>query len=56
MCIRDRDEIGTPLCITVDFDSIEDGCVTVRDRDSTDQVRVKVEDVAAHVVHVIEGL
>ena len=53
---RRQDEIGTPLCITVDFDSIEDGCVTVRDRDSTDQVRVKVEDVAAHVVHVIEGL
>ena len=53
---RRQDEIGTPLCVTVDFESIEDGCVTVRDRDSTDQIRVTVEDVAAHVVGVIEGL
>jgi glycyl-tRNA synthetase len=41
---RRQDEIGTPFCITVDFDTLEDGAVTVRDRDSTEQVRVKIED------------
>ena len=39
---RRQDEIGTPLCITVDFDSLEDGSVTIRDRDTTDQVRVLI--------------
>ncbi|KAK7249172.1 glycyl-tRNA synthetase [Aureococcus anophagefferens] len=43
---RRQDEIGTPLCVTVDFDSLDDGAVTVRDRDTTDQVRLKIEDVA----------
>lgn len=41
---RKQDEIGTPKCITVDFDSLEDGCVTVRDRNTTEQVRVKIEE------------
>lgn len=41
---RKQDEIGTPKCITVDFDSLEDGCVTIRDRDTTKQDRVKIED------------
>lgn len=41
---RKQDEIGTPKCITVDFDSLEDGCVTVRDRNTTEQVRLKIED------------
>ena len=46
MCIRDRnyrrhDEIGTPICITIDFDTLEDGTVTVRDRDTMNQERVK---------------
>jgi glycyl-tRNA synthetase len=39
-----QDEIGTPFCITVDFTSLEDETVTVRDRDSGDQVRLKIED------------
>ena len=39
---RRQDEVGTPLCITVDFDSLEDGAVTVRDRDTTEQVRVPI--------------
>ena len=47
---RRQDEIGTPLCVTVDFDSLEDNAVTVRDRDTTDQVRIAVDDVVAHVV------
>ncbi|KYK30590.1 MAG: hypothetical protein AYK23_00945 [Candidatus Proteinoplasmatales archaeon SG8-5] len=38
------DEIGTPFCVTVDYDGLEDGTVTVRDRDSTDQKRVKKDD------------
>jgi glycyl-tRNA synthetase len=39
---RRQDEIGTPWCVTVDFDSLVDGAVTVRDRDSTEQVRVPI--------------
>ncbi len=39
---RRQDEVGTPWCVTVDFDSLEDGAVTVRDRDTTEQVRVPV--------------
>ena len=41
---RKHDEIGTPICITIDFDTLEDRTVTVRDRDSMDQKRVKVEN------------
>ncbi|HAE32881.1 MAG TPA: glycine--tRNA ligase, partial [Dehalococcoidia bacterium] len=37
---RRQDEIGTPMCVTVDFDSLEDDKVTIRDRDSMDQSRV----------------
>jgi glycyl-tRNA synthetase len=41
---RRQDEVGTPLCVTVDFDTLEDRAVTVRDRDTTEQVRVKIDD------------
>lgn len=41
---RRQDEIGTPKCITIDFDTLEDGTVTVRDRDTTEQTRVKIEE------------
>ncbi|MFM7871179.1 MAG: His/Gly/Thr/Pro-type tRNA ligase C-terminal domain-containing protein, partial [Actinomycetota bacterium] len=41
---RRQDEIGTPLCVTVDFDSLEDQAVTIRDRDTTEQVRVPLAD------------
>ena len=40
---RRQDEIGTPFCVTVDFDSLEDGCVTVRERDSMAQVRLPID-------------
>ena len=40
---RRQDEIGTPCCVTVDFDTLEDGAVTVRDRDTTTQERVPIE-------------
>ncbi|MEI2665496.1 glycine--tRNA ligase [Rossellomorea sp. LJF3] len=42
---RRQDEIGTPFCITFDFDSVEDGQVTVRDRDTMDQVRMPISEV-----------
>lgn len=41
---RRQDEIGTPYCVTVDFDTLEDEAVTVRDRDSMEQVRVKIDE------------
>ena len=43
---RRQDEIGTPFCVTVDYESLEDETVTVRDRDSTDQTRVSVDSLA----------
>lgn len=41
---RREDEIGTPYCITIDFDTLEDESVTVRDRDTMQQIRIKIED------------
>ena len=41
---RRHDEIGTPICITVDFETLEDDSVTVRDRDSMTQERVLIKD------------
>ncbi len=41
---RKQDEIGTPKCIVIDFDTLEDDTVTVRDRDTTEQVRVKISE------------
>ena len=45
---RRQDEIGTPFCITYDFDSEEDGAVTVRDRDTMQQERIKIADLKAY--------
>jgi glycyl-tRNA synthetase len=42
---RYQDEIGTPYCITIDYDTLEDNTVTVRDRDTMEQTRVKIEDI-----------
>jgi glycyl-tRNA synthetase len=42
---RRQDEIGTPLCVTVDFDSLDDRAVTIRDRDSMEQVRVPIDEI-----------
>ena len=44
---RREDEIGTPFCVTYDFDSETDGCVTIRERDSMQQVRVKIDELDA---------
>ena len=46
---RREDEIGTPLCITYDFESETDGCVTVRDRDTMEQVRIKIEELDNYI-------
>lgn len=45
---RRQDEIGTPFCVTYDFESEEDGAVTVRDRDTMEQERIKIEDLDAY--------
>ena len=46
---RRQDEIGTPYCITYDFESKEDGCVTIRNRDTMEQERVKISDLKAYL-------
>ena len=46
---RRQDEIGTPLCITVDFDTLEDNCVTVRDRDTMEQVRMPISGLKDYI-------
>lgn len=46
---RRQDEIGTPFCVTYDFDSLEDGAVTVRERDTMEQERVKIEDLESYL-------
>ena len=46
---RRHDEVGTPLCITVDFETLENASVTVRDRDTMEQQRIVIEDLAAYV-------
>ena len=46
---RRQDEIGNPFCLTYDFDSLEDGCVTIRDRDTMKQERVKIEKLVKYI-------
>ena len=46
---RREDEIGTPYCVTIDFDTLEDGCVTVRDRDTMEQIRIKIDEVKEYI-------
>ena len=51
---RRQDEIGTPFCITYDFDTENDGCVTVRDRDSMEQVRIPLSEVKSYIAEKIK--
>ncbi|WP_099205609.1 glycine--tRNA ligase [Scatolibacter rhodanostii] len=51
---RRQDEIGTPFCITYDFDSVEDGCVTIRDRDTMEQERVSIDSLVEFINNKIE--
>jgi len=47
---RRQDAIGTPFCITYDFDSLEDQCVTIRDRDTMEQVRISINEVEKYIL------
>ena len=51
---RRQDEIGTPYCITVDFDTLEDSCVTIRDRDTMQQERIKISDLKSYIEKSLE--
>ncbi|MBR4420498.1 MAG: glycine--tRNA ligase, partial [Clostridia bacterium] len=46
---RREDEVGTPFCITYDFESEQDGCVTVRDRDTMEQVRIPITELVSYI-------
>ena len=52
---RRMDEVGTPYCITVDFDTLDDDTVTLRERDSTEQRRVTVDELLATMEEAIDG-
>lgn len=52
---RRQDEIGTPFCITVDFDSLEDNAVTIRDRDTMEQIRIPVAEVKDYLAGKLLG-
>ena len=51
---RREDEIGTPICITYDFESVEDNCVTVRDRDTMEQKRILITELKEYIEKAIE--
>ncbi len=51
---RRQDEIGTPMCITYDFESETDGCVTVRDRDTMEQVRIPIDSLETYIAEKIK--
>ena len=51
---RREDEIGTPYCVTIDFDTLEDETVTVRDRDTMEQVRVKIDELVHYIEEKVE--
>ena len=50
---RKHDEIGTPVCITVDFETLENNTVTLRDRDTMSQQRLKIDDLANYLIELI---
>lgn len=50
---RRQDEIGTPVCVTIDFDTLQDQSVTIRQRDSTAQERVKIAELVPRLIGLI---
>jgi glycyl-tRNA synthetase len=52
---RRQDEIGTPFCVTVDFDTLTDNAVTVRDRDTMKQERVSLDQIDAYLLERLPG-
>ena len=55
-CYARNDELGTPLGITIDFESLKDRSITLRERDSTNQVRGSQERIIESVQHLVVGL
>ena len=51
---RRQDEIGTPFCITIDFDTLEDNSVTIRHRDSMEQERIEIERIVEFLEKALE--
>ena len=51
---RREDEIGTPYCVTIDFDTLEDESVTIRDRDTMQQVRLPISELRAYLESKLE--
>ena len=51
---RREDEIGTPYCLTVDFDTLEDNTVTIRDRDTMEQIRIPIDEVESWLEEKLE--
>ena len=52
---RRQDEIGTPYCITIDYDTVEDNCVTIRNRDTMEQERINMKDVKEFIKKELEN-
>ena len=52
---RREDEIGTPYCVTIDFDSLENNTVTVRDRDSMKQETIKIDNLVSYITEKIDN-
>jgi len=52
---RKHDEVGTPLCITIDFQTLEDGTVTVRDRDTMEQIRIHSKELKSYLKNYLIG-
>ena len=53
---RRQDEIGTPLCVTIDFDSLDDNAVTVRERDTQQQIRVPIDGLIEALAERLPGV
>ena len=51
---RREDEIGTPFCVTIDFDTLEDDTVTVRDRDTMEQIRLPISELNKYIAEKVK--
>ena len=51
---RRQDEIGTPMCVTIDFDTLDNDTVTIRDRDSMEQIRLRIDDLINYIAEKIK--
>ena len=51
---RRQDEIGTPMCVTIDFDTLDNDTVTIRDRDTMEQIRLRIDDLINYIAEKIK--